>query len=65
LRLAAKELAAMSNVAELCSPCDHPVRPSRVRPFLDRLLARFPRRVDAIDPERMSRHLLRDIGLSE
>jgi uncharacterized protein YjiS (DUF1127 family) len=56
----------MSNAAELCSPCDCPsTTPSRTRPFLARLLARFPRRLDTVDPERMSRHLLRDIGLSE
>jgi hypothetical protein len=55
----------MSNAAELCS-CDRPSpTPSRIRPFLSRLLARFPRRPDTIDAERMSRYLLRDIGLSE
>jgi uncharacterized protein YjiS (DUF1127 family) len=39
--------------------------PPGVVPFLTRLLARLPRRRDLVDPERMSRHLLRDIGLSE
>jgi hypothetical protein len=55
----------MSTAADLCHPCDRPAPPSGIRPFLTRLLARLPRRPDAIDPERMSRYLLRDIGLSE
>jgi hypothetical protein len=56
----------MTHTADLCSPCDHPSpTPSRIKPFLTRLLARIPRRLDSVDPERMSRHLLRDIGLSE
>lgn len=56
----------MTHAAELCSPCDRQSStPSRIKPLLARLLARFPRRVDSIDPERMSRYLLRDIGLSE
>ncbi|MGH6929626.1 MAG: hypothetical protein ACREEV_15015 [Dongiaceae bacterium] len=56
----------MTQTAELCSPCDRPSSaPFRIGPFLARLLARFPRRRDTIDPRRMSRYLLRDIGLSE
>ena len=56
----------MSTAADLCSPCDRPSQtPSRIWPFLSRLLARFPRRSDVVDPARTSRHLLRDIGLSE
>jgi hypothetical protein len=56
----------MTHAAELCPPCDSPSsKPSRIRPFLTRLLAPFPRRLDTVDRERMSRYLLRDIGLSE
>jgi uncharacterized protein YjiS (DUF1127 family) len=63
---AARESDAMTQTAEMCSPCDRPSSaPLRVKPFLARLLARLPRRQDTIDPGRMSRHLLRDIGLSE
>ncbi len=56
----------MTHAAELCPPCDRPSpASSRIMPFLARLLARLPRRLDTIDRERMSRYLLRDIGLPE
>jgi hypothetical protein len=56
----------MTHAAELCPSSDRPSpAPSRIMPFLARLLSRFPRRRDTIDPDRMSRYLLRDIGLSE
>ncbi len=56
----------MTHAAELCSPCDRPSpAPSRIKPFLARLLARLPRRPETVDPERWSEYMLRDIGLSD
>jgi uncharacterized protein YjiS (DUF1127 family) len=57
----------MTHTADLCSPCERPSPTARslLKPLLSRLMAAIPRRRDTIDPQRMSRHLLRDIGLSE
>jgi hypothetical protein len=56
----------MTHAIDVCPPCDHASSPpSRIKPFLARLLARLPRRLDAVDLERTSKYLLRDIGLSE
>jgi hypothetical protein len=57
----------MTHAADLCSPCERPSPTARslLKPFLNRLLAVIPRRRDTIDPERLPRYLLRDIGLSD
>jgi hypothetical protein len=54
----------MEHAVELCSPCGRR-SPYLIRAILTRLLARIPRRLDTVDPERWSRHMLRDVGLSE
>ncbi|MGH8630703.1 MAG: hypothetical protein ACREU7_08055 [Burkholderiales bacterium] len=41
------------------------VTPSWFKTLLARLLGFGPRRIGTVDPERWSRHMLRDIGLSE
>lgn len=56
----------MKYAAESCAPCGRrSTASSRIKPILARLLALIPRRPDTVDPERWSRHMLRDIGLSE
>jgi len=52
--------------AELCPSCERPAPVSRrIASVFAALLSRLPRRGDTLDPERMSRHMLRDLGLSE
>ena len=53
--------------AIVCTACDHRPPSTGLSGLLTRLRARLgrTRRADRLDPERLSRHLLRDLGLDD